>query len=268
MPSNLRIIYDNAADRATLTSTSTVATLPASNLLVDIKSAVWRGTGTSAQLTLQWTTAQTVAAVALAFCNLTTTSTLRVRAYTLAADAAPVLDVTRTAVRGSDPIFNVPHSQGGDSYAVAYFPVGAYEKVIVNVTDVNNPAGYLQASRLICGNYWSPVYNVEHGNVTLGLVDTSKSERTDAGDLRTDRGTIHKTLQFDLSYMPAADRTALYSILRNNGTYRPMLVSVTPEDDDADGEQIFQVYGKLSRMAQIRFQFMNQFGTQLDIEET
>lgn len=54
---NLRIIYDNAADRATLTASTTAGALAATNLQRDEKAAIWRSTDTTATLTATWATA-------------------------------------------------------------------------------------------------------------------------------------------------------------------------------------------------------------------
>ena len=51
MADNVRIIYDNAADRATITASSTAGVLVASNMQDDRKSVVWRSTSTSATIT-------------------------------------------------------------------------------------------------------------------------------------------------------------------------------------------------------------------------
>lgn len=76
---NLRIIADNAADRATLTASSTAGALVVSNLQTDKKSDVWRAGGTTARLTLAWAVAEAIAGIALPFCNLSPTDTMRVR---------------------------------------------------------------------------------------------------------------------------------------------------------------------------------------------
>ena len=54
--SNLRLIYDNATDRATSISASTTSgALVAANLQNDFKGQVHRSTGTSVSYTLTWT---------------------------------------------------------------------------------------------------------------------------------------------------------------------------------------------------------------------
>jgi hypothetical protein len=78
--SNLRIIADNAIDRATLTASSSATNFPVTNLQLPRKSDVWRATGTSARLTASWASPETVQGVALPFCDLSPTATIRARA--------------------------------------------------------------------------------------------------------------------------------------------------------------------------------------------
>lgn len=250
------------------------------NLLTDYKSEVWRSaTSTTspvtATITIQWPTAELAGMLALAFASLTSAATFRVRAYAVATDTAPTVDKTEYACSssafeelgwGSEPLGVNAYSYGGGTYGVIWFPVGSYQKIVLDITDIN-PLGYIEASRLICGTYWSPANNAEYG-AQITIIDGSKNERTDAGDLRTDRGTVHKTLQFDLVAMNTGDRNSLMNILRGNGKFRPIYVSLIPEADNPTDEQVYQVYGKMSNQASIKFQFLNQFNTSLEIEES
>lgn len=77
---NLRIIYDNAADRATLTAPNAVASLGAANLKTNIKTQVCRSSGKTLEINVAWTTPELVGGVSLPFCNLSPTATMRVRA--------------------------------------------------------------------------------------------------------------------------------------------------------------------------------------------
>jgi hypothetical protein len=272
---NLRVVYDNAADRATLSASSTAGGLVVNNLLTDFKSEVWRSTSTTATLTITWATAEIIGMVALAFCSLSPLATFRVRGYAHAADTTPLIDVTGYACEGSDltsfnwgsePLGVNAYSYGGGTYGVLWFTQDAYEKLVIDIVDNTNTLGYIEASRVICGSYWSPTYNAEYG-VQVGITDNSKQERTDAGDLRTDRGTIAKTLSFDVSFLTSQDRNKVYNILRGNGLFRPIYVSLTPEADDPTEEQVFQIYGKMSRQGSIKYQFINQFSSTIEIEE-
>jgi hypothetical protein len=80
MAANLRIIYANQVDTATVTASSQAsASLGVANLLTDIKSAVWRSVGTSARLDVLLASAAIVGGIALPFTNLSSAATMRVR---------------------------------------------------------------------------------------------------------------------------------------------------------------------------------------------
>jgi len=78
---------------------------------------------------------------------------------------------------------------------------------------------------------------------------------------------MYKTISLDLNFMPASDRDALWKILRSNGLFKPVYFSLTPQATDKLEEQMFQVYGKLSRTSAIQYQFVNQYSSKLEIEE-
>lgn len=282
MANNLRVVYNNSADRAVLSASSTAGTCVASNLQTDFKSEVWRSvyTANSVQqetITMTWAVGEIIGMVALAFCSLSSTASFRIKAYNLSTDTTPAYDATKLccpAARfdefywGTEPLGANAYSYGGGTYAVMWIPPNAYQKIELIITD-SNPLGYIEASRLVCGTYWSPKYTAEQG-ATIGVIDNSKQERTDAGDLRTDRGTVHKTMNFDLNFLTEQDRNSLYNILVGNGLFRPLYISLIPEEaagQDQIGEQVFQIYGKLARSSSIRYQLINQFSTQLELEE-
>jgi hypothetical protein len=274
---NLRVVYDNAAERlSSIVASSTAGSLGVNNLLTNTKAEVWRSTSTTASLTIEWATGELISVVALPFCSLSSAATMRVRGYTIKTDVVAALD---TGIKMACPASqfgeldwgNLPlgvnsYAFGGAAYGVIWFPVGAYEKIVVDIADTLNPLGYIEVSKIVTGAYWSPVINTEYG-VQVGVQDNSRHERSDAGDLRSDRGVMFKTLSFDLSLMPAGDRNIMWNIIRGKGMSRPVFVSITPEATDSMEEQIFQIYGKLSKQGAIKYQFMNQYSTTIEIEE-
>jgi len=275
---NLRIVYSNAANRnLSISASTTSGSLAAANLLTDIKSEIWRSTGTSADITLTWTNLEVVKMVALPFASLTTSATMRVRGYTNTTDpeGSPLFDTTALACCpvgsnyewGNFSSLSVNnYGFGGGKTAVLWFTGGSVRKIIVSLADSTNPNGYLEASRVVCGDYWESTYNADYG-ASMGAADLSKHERSDAGDLRTDRGPRYKTLTVDITLMPAADRDVVWKIMYGNGMTRPVFFSLIPQSTDASEEAIHQLYGKLARTAALRYQFINQFNTTLEIEE-
>lgn len=275
---NLRICYDLAGKRtATLSADTTAGSLVVGNLLTDLKSDVYRSTATSCQLTMTWAASETIGVVAFPFCNLTTSGTIRVKCYTNTGDSSPAYDsglVVANPTNPADPATWGTGYQGvntfaygGGSYAVVWIPRTTCKKVQIDIADSTNPAGYFEAARLVIGNYWESTYNPDYGSVTATMEETSKHERADSGDLRTDRGVMYQTLSFQIQIMPTADRDVMWRILKGNGMYRPVFVSIAPQSSDAGEEEIYMIYGKLSKNSAIQYEFLNQFATSLQIEE-
>lgn len=276
MSNKLRIVYNNAANRGTVTASSTAGSLVASNLLTDSKADTWRATGTSATITITFPTAELISMVAFPFCNLTSSGTLRAQCYTNVADASPVLDTGTVLAAAPTPLGmwdwgNIPmgvnsYSYGGASYGVIWFATQSVKKVVITISDSTNPSGYVEASRLVMGAYWSPENDAELSPQWIPVEDTTHT-RSDASDLRTDIGTMGKKLQLTLPVMTAADRNSMMNVLRGNGMSKPIYMSLFPQDSDSSNEQAFQVYGKLAAQAPVTLSNWNLYSTTIEIEE-
>jgi len=275
--SNIRIVYNNAADRATITASSTAGSLAASNLKTDFKSAIYRSTGTTTTITLTWTTAEFVGMVALPFSNLTSPATLQVKCYTESTDVSPVLDTGVVSACAAAPLGawdwgNVPlgvnaYSYVGSAYGRAWFETNAIKKMEVIISDTTNPSGYIEASRIVCGAYFEPINNAEL-NAQWAVNETSTNTRNDSSDLITDLGSKSKKISFSLEHMTPSDRASVTNILRGNGIARPVFLSLFPEDSDASQEQLYQVYGKLSQQSAVSIAYWNAYSSTLEVEES
>lgn len=276
---NLRIVHNNAVPRAlSLAATSTAGSLAITNILTDIKTDIWRSTAATAQdITITWTNAEMVKMCAVAFASLTTAATMRVRGYTNAGDAigSPLFDtgtLSPFTAQGQyewetvSALSSNLYGFGAGKTGALYFTGGSVKKLIVTLTDTTNPNGYIELANIICGNYWEPTLNCEYG-VNLTAQESTKHERDDAGNLRVDRGPKWKSITVDCTLMPAADRDVLWRIMHGNGMTKPVFFSLNPGATDVNEEAQYQLYGKLSRVSALKYQFYNQFNSTLDIEE-
>lgn len=273
---NLRIIHHNAADLAAISASSQSGALSVRNLLTDIKSEVWRSTGTHATLNAVFPLTSLIAAVALPFCNLSATATLRVRGYALAADAVPAFDTGAVQACahqplgawdwGLEPLGVNAFSYGGGAYGRIWFAPAWVEKLEIDIDDALNPAGYIEASRLLAGMYWSPENNADYG-ASLTADDASQHYRNEGGDLLTNVGPRNRKLALSLTAMSPPDRSKLMAILRGNGKSRPVFVSLFPESDDPLLEQDHQVYGKLPDAAAVATPQFERYSTSITVEE-
>lgn len=261
----MRIIYNNATDRATLTASSTAGALAATALQNDYKSRIWRSTGASATLTLEWPTAEKIAGAVLAFTRLTATATVRMRGYTNIADAVPALDT------GS--VLAAPGATLGEGYYAGsvYADVWAtapvtVRKLVIDVVDTASPDGYIQAGRLIVGDCLVPSIGADYG-AAISPVDTSVQSRNAADDQMVEAGQTHSKLTFTLGKMAPADRDGLWRILRGNGKSRPVYISVAAGDTDQTLAQMLQIYGRLVSIPSMALPSFRIASASLDVEE-
>lgn len=273
---NLRIISDNAAKRATITASSQAGSLSPDRLKTPVKTKIWRSTGTTATLTVVLPTAETVDCVALPYCNLSSTSTLRVQGYATTGAATASFDTGDKPACpympfnqfdwGGQPLGVNAFSYGAASQGVIWFTATQVQKLVITITDTLNPLGYIEAACLVTGLSWSPKFNPGYGAGVL-LKDTTKNERSESGNLRSDRGTMSKSLSIDLKNMIPTDRNKLWNMMLGNGLSSPAFISLYPESSDVMEEQIHQMYGKLTQQAKLSLQSFGITQAPLEVEE-
>lgn len=268
--SNLRVIYDNAADRATLSTSATVTNLGVANLTTDIKSAVCRSTGKTLTITATWGAVETVGGVALAFTNCTDNATIQIDAYALSTDSTPSYSTTVVASRGgvaSNRGVNY-FAYGGGIYARCWIDQRVQaQKIVITLSDVNNPQGYVEAGRLIIGDYWASIIGAEQGNTSLTINDMSEQQRTYSGDLYVTVKPRFRKQTLSMPSLDASDRAQLWSILWNNGMVKPVFLSLFPNSADNKLEQAHMLYGRLSTNVAMGTPYFNAMSAKLDIEE-
>jgi hypothetical protein len=279
---NTRIIYNNAVDRGDLAASTTAGALAVTRLATRKKSEAWRSTGTSATLYLTLAAAELLGAVVLPYCNLTSAATMRVKVGATKAvvdSAGPYLydsgTIAALAAAPEAPLgWGAPvqgvnsFAFGGASCARHWFTAKVSGAVVrIDLTDTGNPAGYVEASRLVVGDYWELNVNPDTG-LALSVEDSHQQYRNSANDLMTELGTTYRTLGLKLSDMPAADRAKLWSVLCSNGRAVPLFVSVFPGAADGPLESTYQLLCQLSSSSQVSATAFTRYGASLDLVET
>ena len=273
---NFRIIHDNVADRAVLSASSQAGALGPANLQRERKSAVLRSVGTTLTITATLPLGEIVGGVVLPFCNLTSNAKIRVRGYTAPGDAVPVIDTGLLLACAYAPLgvwdFGATalavnaFSFGGGAYARAWFPRKTARHFVIDLADPGNPAGYIECSRLVMGNYWEPDVNASYG-ASVTPVDTSTQYRKGSGEQGVEAGSAYRKLTLALEHMTPLDRASVWRLVRGSGKRRPILVSLFPDNGDPELEQTHQLYGRLSDLAAISTPYFETYATSLDIEE-
>lgn len=253
---NLRIIHANYADLATslAASGSVVGTLVAANMQTDFKGVPHRSTGTSVTYTLTWTGGVSIGGVALPATNLSASATMRVRLYSDTACTALLQDTgANIACPGLSAVpwtwtgvYNCnAFAYGALSKAVAWFAANqtGVKGMKIDLSDATNAAGYIDCSRIVTGPWWSPAINADTASISPAIVDDSTNARTDGGDLSTDRATMHEELPLRLAMLTEAERSHLAQLMRSNGVWKPVFISLMPGAGTA-AEQDLMLYGK------------------------
>lgn len=150
---------------------------------------------------------------------------------------------------------------GGGKYIASYFTLST-GTTSFTVTFSSS----VKVSRFIVGNYWSPKYNTGFG-VQVGYTDSTAIERLQSGDQYVTLAPRSKTLQFELQYMDESDKFKLFDIVRSLGKTKPMFVSVFPEDDDKEKEQMYSIYGRFNSLSNISYVMYTMYSSSLQFEE-
>lgn len=273
----MRIVYDNLVNQsgAALTASSTAGSLSVSNLLNDRKGLVWRSADTTATLTLTLAQTEFVSCVVVAFCNLTSAATIRVKVsdagtemYDSGAVPACPPETFGSLGWGTEPL-GVNHYSYAEQQVYGYHwlpELVAGDKVEITLSDASNSQGYLEAARLLVGNHWEPEITADLG-VTLGVSDSAKLTRTDSGDLTTTLGPRSKTLTFSLSALLPEEGHKLRAMLLAAGSVHPVFVSLYPENQNSAKEQAFQLLGKQSKTSALKLTHFNNTASSVSLEE-
>jgi len=246
---NVRIIYNNIADIATITSyVNPISTFSIGNVQNIKKSSVHRSLTTGlVTYTLIWSTDQKVSAVALPATNLVDGATIKVELFPTD-PTKPIVDSgTVTAakdrsvtVSGGYSASNFPYI-GATKTSVWFSNEHTVRKVVITVNNGTN--GYVDCARIVCGTYWESGRQVSNG-ITLGLTDNSVITTSRAGDVYVDRRYVNETMQFQLQYLYDTDRRNLLQIMRTCGSNGLMYICIFPDNTNPEITQTYSIYGR------------------------
>lgn len=280
MVANIRFLYDNAADRATITASTTSGTLVAANLKADERAAVWRSTANTTQtLLLEWTAAENISAVCMAWTNLTALATVQIKGFTTPADypASPIFTETFSPdsalalgefVFGVDPLVESGAARARISSQMQCWLSATFSvrKLLITIADTTNILAYIEASRLIAGAKISPVRNMGQSGFNFGWVEQMAPQRAESRDLRVDSLGRYRKLELNLNQLEATSRNAVLGMVAN-GLGRGVWVSGMPEDAEASNRQLYGFYGALVKDTNFSYPLLDTWEAPLVFEE-
>ena len=276
MKRNIRFVADNATDRMTVIASSAAGALTPDRLLTGKKSDVWRALDLAPSLVIGLAQPESVSLFALAHCNLTAAAQIRVRAYadptgqvmvhdTGFVDACPAPSVRLKGWPGAAALSANSWAFGGGACARVWFPEVVAARLVIDIADPSNGAGFVEASCLVVGAYFSAEYNFGYG-AGVTLQDRSQQYLTASGDQGVDADVRNSNVKFDLSRMTPGDRTAVLNLFLSNGLTYPIFLSLLPESDDLVAERAHQVYGRLTSISQITIASYNTYSAPIEVQ--
>lgn len=230
---NVIILSPRLSDGATMVASSQVASLPVSNLQNMQPKRKWRTDGATSPYVEADFRATGCAANGLALIghNLTASATIRVRGKaTYPVTSAPTVDtgaVSAWPATGKPGDESWPHFLSWLSWANA----SALRYWRIDIADGSNPAGYIEAGRLMLGSYWQPSRNFDLGGVPLGFDQRDIQMLTEYGGTFTDRRTMSAPRVFQVA-ISAADRDEVMAgvadLMRLRGTWGDVACLLDP----------------------------------------
>lgn len=266
-------IYAQTADQRAAVSGADVPAHPLSNLLRD-DHRVWRAAGSTATLTLTWASAEWISGVALVRHNLTVHARWRITGSlsgvpTLLQDwtaAAPAQGLGQLAW-GVEPVgVNAATSMAAPLASVHLAGPVLVDSLVIELEDIGNTAGYLQAGRLIAGLHWSPsigsVYGVQMRRATAG-----KRQDTDSGQVLVSRAARYRELVFQMPALTAAERTQMWTHIESIADDRPVLVALFPGAANPGLDALHAVYGWWPAQQGASYDAFNRFSSDVVLRE-
>lgn len=231
---NIIILSPRDSDAATLAASSQVTTLPVANLQNMQPKKKWR---TDAALTpyieFDFGSAGCAAnGFALIGHNLTSAATLRIRGKaTYPVTSSPTIDTTALSAwpsTGKPTDASWPHYLSWLSWTK---PV-ALRYWRLDISDGANTDGYIQAGRVMLGEYWQPsLLSVDVGGTFLGFDQIDAQDVSDYGETFTDRRNVSAPRIFELT-ISAAERdevlTGIADIRRLRGMWGDVACLIDP----------------------------------------
>lgn len=159
------------------------------------------------------------------------------------------------------------YAYGGGTYASMWIPKQQAYGIAIDIVDTGNLQGYVEAGRLIVGDYWEPSFGVEQENTSMTVVDSSAQFRTESGDMFVTVKPKHRKQTLSMPSLDKNDQPFMWDILWGNGITNPLFISLYPENSDKLKEQKYMLYGRLVSSPVMATPYFSYQNAALDIEE-
>lgn len=241
---NMRLMFPSASDDGSISASSEASSsLAAANLLSPKRNKLWRSSDLTDQILLgDFDELKNVMGLVLARNNISANGSVRARIYEAAGQTGALLFDSGILFQGDDPGYGewdygiFPY--GGTSvyadWAYSYTAMWNIEAVTaasyrIDISDPANSAGYIEASRLYMGEYFSPDVNISRG-LSMEWVDNTEQFRSAGGSLESDTEMeMFRRWEMRLGTLTQTERSTLLDIFLRAGKSQDMFLAGAPE---------------------------------------
>ena len=263
----IRFLLKNLADLATLSSSDFAASLPVTNLQAEGRGKVARTSNATGTKTINGNLAasSSINCVVLSRHNLTASATWRLQLYSAANQTTQVYDSSAGTPSPAASVFS--DWDAGSQFSVRYFTtVASVLSFRIELADATNPAGYLEAKRLLLGSYFEPGVNAEYP-LAMRWKDDSIQRRTMGSSIRTDGRAKYRCLTGSLGRLTDAEYSTFLDASGYAGTSREVWVAAWP-GVTGNKERDYSMVGKFSALPSFANHEYDNHRAAFEIEES
>lgn len=274
-------MFDNVADKGTLSASSEVSTLPVAKLQDMQRTLVWRSTGCANEyVDIAYPGGAYADALGVVNHNLSGTATLTI----MAGSSPGASDILSQTVEVWPPLFGAgegspgEHGAGGalsddeiaemytDPVTVIYFSGSTAPYFRLLLEDPDNAAGYLQAGRLFVGPFLELPIQFNWG-YRPGVRPLSKKTYSDGGQRWVDRKRFQRAVELPFARLPTDVVMWDLRRMQRMGYDGFLILDGKPSAPSALERQEMLIYGELEDTDSPTMNFENQSDQNLRVLE-
>jgi hypothetical protein len=212
----IRFLWNNLADSAAVTASSSAADHPVSNIGIRWPGRTWRSTGVAAEwVKFNLGSAQNIKALIIFNHNFQLGATVKIQANSSDDWAAPPIDVTLTVT--------------AEKITYYWAASQAYQWWRISIADAGNPDGYVEIGRVFLGGYFEPTRNHDN-NWSMPWIDPSVISASTGDQASADVKPGHYEFSFNFPSIKYPDNETFDIIGKTLGKYKPFFITRDPSN--------------------------------------
>ena len=148
--------------------------------------------------------------------------------------------------------------------SVVWMPKTIASFARITLIDGDNPDGYIQASRLLLGDYWEPTFNFEPG-YSSGPITNSKQISLQNGAIYANRMAQQRDMSISFKNLMPEEEVTVFEFVSHVDLNQHILVSTYPLEGSAI-EQLHTVLGNVTNWSKVSHESLNTRSFSFDVK--